>query len=127
MKLGLAAALAVLAASSLSAGPAAAAEARRAMDEGSVLFGAGSYAAAAGKFQEAAALAGGEGLEPEAARYNAAISLLRIGKSAEAVTAFTQALHTSDPGLRARAHYNRGIALVATAEAREQRGDLQGA
>jgi tetratricopeptide (TPR) repeat protein len=127
MKLSPAAALAVLAALVLSAGPAASGEARRAMDEGSLLFAAGSYAAATGKFEEAATLAGGEGLEPEAARYNAAVSLLKVGKAPEAVTAFTQAQRSADPGLRGRAHYNRGIALVAVAEAQEKRGDVPGA
>lgn len=127
MKRVLFAVLGALAAFALSAGPAASGEARRAMDEGSVLFAAGSYTAAAGKFEEAATLAGGEGLEPEAARYNAAVSLLKIGKAPEAVTAFTQAQRSADPGLRGRAHYNRGIALVAVAEAVEKRGDVQGA
>jgi tetratricopeptide (TPR) repeat protein len=127
MKRVLFAVLGALAAFALFAGPAASGEARRAMDEGSVLFAAGSYTAAAGKFEEAATLAGGEGLEPEAASYNAAVSLLKVGKAPEAVTAFTQAQRSADPGLRGRAHYNRGIALVAVAEVREKGGDVQGA
>jgi len=127
MKRVLFAILGALAAFALSAGPAVSGGARRAMDEGSVLFAAGSYTAASGKFEEAATLAGGEGLEPEAARYNAAVSLLKAGKAPEAVTAFTQAQRSADPGLRGRAHYNRGIALVAVAEAQEKRGDVQGA
>lgn len=99
---------------------AAAGEARRAMDEGFALFAAQSYTGAAAKFQEAAARARLEGLDPAAALYNRAGALLKAGKAAEAAEAYGDALRSPDHGLREMAHHNRGVALVAAAGTLEQ-------
>ena len=119
--------LAVLSACAIIVSPAAAADARRAMDEGFTLFAAGSYDAAAKKFEEAAAAAGNEGLDPSVPRYNGGISLLKAGKLSEASAALAEALRSAAPGLRERAHYNHGIALATAAEALERRGETAGA
>lgn len=103
--------------------PAAAGEARRAMDRGFDLFAARSYEEASRGFEEAAAKAGGEGLDPATARYNQGSALLRAGKGAEAAAAFAEALRTVDARLRGRAQYNRGVALATAAEALETRGE----
>ena len=116
-------ALAGLSLSAIATAPATAGEARQAMDEGFALFAAKNYAGAARKFEEAATKAGGEGLDMETPRYNQASALLMAGKGAEAAAAFVEALRSPDPGLRGRAHYNRGIALVTAAEAVERQGD----
>jgi tetratricopeptide (TPR) repeat protein len=113
----------VLACLPMAAPSAAAAEARRAMDEGSALFAEKNYEGAARKFGEAATKARGEGLDAAAPRYNQASALVMAGKGLEAAAAFTEALHSPDPGLRVRAHYNRGIALATAAEVLEQQGD----
>ena len=115
--------LVALASLAITAVPAAADEARRAMDGGFDLFAAKNYEEAARKFEEAAKAAGEEGLDPAAPRYNQASALLKAGKGPEAAAAFAEALRSTDPGLRGRAHYNRGIALVTAAEALESQGD----
>lgn len=115
----LAAAAALLA---LTASPAAAAEARRVLDEGLTLFAAGQFEAAAGRFAEAAAQAQREGLDPAVATYDRAIALLRAGKGAAAAGAFTEALRSPDTALHGSAHYQRGIALTTVADAAESAG-----
>lgn len=107
--------------------PAAAAEARRAMDEGLALFAAQGYEAAAGKFAEAAAKAVGEELDPAPAAYDRATALLLAGKSVEAAAVFTEALGTTEPDLRGKAHYNRGMALVTAADAAEREREVTNA
>jgi tetratricopeptide (TPR) repeat protein len=93
------------------------------MDEGFSLFEAKNYEGAARRFEEAATKAGGEGLDPAAPRYNQGSALVKAGKGLEAAAAFAEALRSSDPGLRQRAHYNRGIALATAAEALDLQGD----
>jgi tetratricopeptide (TPR) repeat protein len=105
------------------AAPAAAGDARGAMDEGFALFAAQGYKEAALKFEEAAAKAGDEGLDPAVARYDRATALLRAGRFPEAAAAFEEALRSADPGLRAKSHYNQGIALAAAAEAAGSLGE----
>lgn len=105
--------------------PAAAEDARGALAGGIALFADKNYEGAARKFEEAAAKAGGEGLDASVARYNQASALVMAGKGAEAAAAFAEALRSSDPGLSVRAHYNRGIALVTAAEALERAGDTE--
>jgi tetratricopeptide (TPR) repeat protein len=120
---GLLVALACLSVSTILGAPVAAGEARRAMDEGLALFAAKNYEGAARRFEEAAKKAGEEGLDPATPRYNQASALVKAGKGLEAAAAFAEALRSSDPGLRQRAHYNRGIALATAAEALDVQGD----
>jgi tetratricopeptide (TPR) repeat protein len=117
----------VAAAAALLAPPAAAAGPRAALAEGFTLFAAGDYDGAARSFEQAAAAAAGDGLDPGVARYDLGLALLKAGKGPEATAAFADALRSPDPGLGAKAHYNRGLALVAGAEAAEAAGSLQAA
>lgn len=120
-------ALALISLRHLSATPAAAGEARAAMEEGASLYAAKNYELAAVKFAAAAAKAADEKLDPAAASYNRASALLKAGKGPEAAAAFTEALRSSDPVLRKKAHYNRGGALVAAAEAQERDSRIESA
>lgn len=115
------AAMAVLLGVAMPAG--AAGGARRALDEGLALFAARRYDEAAGKFAEAAAQAGAEGLDPAVAGYDRGIALLRAGKGAEAAAVLAEALRSPDAGLRESALYHRGIALTAAAETAEGGGE----
>ena len=106
---------------------AVAAGARRALADGSTLFSARSYEAAARRFEEAAAAAAGDGLDPALARYDLGCALLGAGKAPEAAAAFAEASRSSDPVLGAKAHFNRGVALATAADAAETAGLAQGA
>jgi tetratricopeptide (TPR) repeat protein len=117
-------AVGLLALSILSAAPAQAGEGRRAMDEGFALFAARQFEGAAGKFEEAAAKAAGEGLDPATAVYDRAVALLSAGRAPDAAAGFAEATRAADPALRAKAHYNRGVALATAAVAVEGEGDL---
>jgi tetratricopeptide (TPR) repeat protein len=108
-----------------TASPAAAGDARQVMAEAFALFEARSYEKAAGKFAEAAAKSGEERLDPAPAGYDRAVALLKAGKDSEAAAAFTEALRSTDPGLRQRSHYNQGLALANAAGAAENRGERE--
>lgn len=116
MKRALLVALALLAPAAYAA-PAPAAGARGALTEGFARFEARDFDGAARRFEEAAARAAGERLDPGAALYDQGCALLKAGKAIEAAAAFAEALRSPDPGLGAKAHFNRGVALVTAAEA----------
>ncbi|HEY6000138.1 MAG TPA: hypothetical protein VI078_12690 [bacterium] len=104
--------------------PAAAAGARRALDEGLDLFAAGRYDEAATRFAGAAEQAGGEGLDPAVGGYDRAIAFLKAGRAPEAAAAFAELEDAGDERLRESARYQRGIALETAADATESGGDL---
>jgi tetratricopeptide (TPR) repeat protein len=123
----LAIALCLLLSGALLPAPARAGDARRALEEGLVLYAARNYEQAAAKFEEAAAKAADEGLDQQTAAYDRASALLKAGKADEAAAIFATAVRTTDEALREKAHFNRGNALVAAADARAAAADPAGA
>jgi tetratricopeptide (TPR) repeat protein len=97
------------------------------MDAGARLFAAGRFDEAAVRFEAAAVQALEEGLDPAVASYDRATALLRAGDSASAAAIFLESLRSGDPGLREKAHFNRGNALAEEALGREKAGDAAGA
>ena len=113
----------------LASGVGASAEdkARSAFDDGVNAFAASNYAAAGESFEEAAAAAPAEKLDPAAAHYNAALSAYAAGDLHKASTSFASAAAGSDLDLQAKAYYNRGNALFHLANAPAVQGAPQAA
>ncbi len=113
----------------LASGMGASAEdkARAAFDAGVKAFASSNYAAASQSFEEAAAAAPAEKLDPAAAHYNAALSSYAAGDLQKASTAFASAASGTDLDLQAKAYYNRGNALFHLASAPAVQGAQQAA
>ena len=101
----------------LATGVSASAEdkARTTFDAGVKAFATSNYAAASESFEEAAAAAPAEKLDPAAAHYNAALSSYAAGDLQKAAVGFASAAAGSDLDLQAKAYYNRGNALFQLA------------
>ena len=102
-------------------------KARTAFDAGVKAFSASNYAAASESFEEAAAAAPVEKLDPAAAHYNAALSAYAAGDLQKASTSFANAAAGSDLDLQAKAYYNRGNALFHLASMPPVQGAPQAA
>ncbi len=86
-------------------------KARSMFEAGLKAFATSNYVAASESFEEAAAAAPAEKLDPVAAHYNAALASYAAGDLQKASTAFASAAAGSDLDLQAKAYYNRGNAL----------------
>ncbi len=82
------------------------------------------YQEAVEAFQGAAAQAPDARLDPAIAVYNRANALFRMGRHEEASSLYQEALRSTDIDLQQAAHFNRGNALMAMADARVQEQDL---
>lgn len=82
------------------------------------------YQEAVEAFQGAAAQAPDARLDPAIAVYNRANALFRMGRHEEASSLYQDALRSTDIDLQQAAHFNRGNALMAMADARVQEQDL---
>ncbi len=96
------------------------------MEDGRRRYGAGDYAGAAARFEEAVRRAGGR-LDPARAQFNAATALQRLGRLDDAEERLRQALRTGDLEIQAKAWYNRGHAAMTRAEQQAAAGDPAGA
>lgn len=100
--------------------------ARALMEEGRRRYGAGDFAGAAARFDEAAQRAGGR-LDPARAHFNAAAAFQRLGQLDAAEERLQQALRTNDRETQAKAWYNLGHAAMTRAEQQAAAGDPAGA
>lgn len=99
--------------------------ARDALDAGAKEFESGAFDKAAAQFEEAAALAAEQKLDPAVAHYNRGNALYKMQDFAGADQAYQNALRTTDLNLAPDGYYNRGNALAAQALQLEQQQQLK--
>lgn len=100
-------------------------QARTALAAGSKEFEGGAFDKAAAHFEEAAARAEEQKLDPAVAHYNRGNSLYKMQDFAGADQAYQNALRTTDMGLAPDGYYNRGNALTAQALQLEQQQKME--
>ena len=94
------------------------------MKEGVRFYETKSYDRAAESFDQAAQAAQREKLDAAVALYNAANARFKMGEFGAAATNFANAMRSPDLVLQSKAYYNRGNALLNSAESIEKEGDL---
>ena len=97
---------------------------RQSMKKGVRFYETQSYDRAAESFGQAAQAAQREQLDTAVAQYNAANARFKMGQFGAAATNFLNATRSPDLALQSKAYYNRGNALMSSAESIEKRDGL---
>lgn len=107
----------------LAVGPASADPARDSMNTGLRDYGEGRFEDASKAFEKAAEQAKQTRLDPAAAIYNQANTLMQMERPQDAASKYTDALRSTDLTLQKKAYFNRGNALYGMAESTRAAGD----